>query len=185
MKRKAAVTLLEAMVSLALFSMVTLLMANLMKAAANSEKYLGEKDRIHEVSVSCLYRMAHELRTANLWHQPALGASAAELDFECPDWQLEDQEFPSSPTPFPPTWAPPEPGYQARVRYALNGAQLERSLRAEAQTWTTPLLRDCLALSAARPSATEVRLSLTVLSRGQPREFAVSVSPPAEVWKPR
>lgn len=185
MRGRRAVTLLEAMVSLTLFGMVTLLMANLMKAAAGAERFLGEKDRIYEVSVSCLYRMAHELRTANVWLQPSLGTSASELEFECPDWQLEDQEFPSSPTPFPATWTPPEAGYQARVRYALNGTQLERTLWAEAESWTTPLLRDCQLLSVERPTAEEVRLSLTVLSRGQPRLFAVSVGVPTAVWKPR
>lgn len=183
-RSRRAITLLEAMVSITLFTMVMFLMANLMNAASQSEKFLGEKDRIHEVSVSLLYRMAYEVRTANRWLEPITGSSN-QLRFECPDWQLEPVEFPASPTPFPTSWTPGDPAFQAGITYTLNGTQLERRLTAESQVWTTQLLRDCQQFLATRESPSSVRLNLTVLSRGAPKELMVRVLLPQEVWVPK
>ncbi|MBX3169603.1 MAG: hypothetical protein KF760_19530 [Candidatus Eremiobacteraeota bacterium] len=188
MTNRRGLTLLESLVSLSLFLMVMVLMHNLMNAAAAAEKFLGQKDRLQEVAVSCLYRMAYEARQATEWLEPASG-NAALLRFRMPDWQQESSEFPTptpSPTPtnFPSAWVEDAPAHRVTVEYAIQGGQLVRSLRAGSESWATPLLRNCQELQASR-SGGLVRLTLTILVEGKPRENSLQFSLPQEAWKTR
>lgn len=185
MKGTRAFTLMEALVSISLFAMVMFLMANLMVAAANSERFLGEKDRIQEVALSCLNRMAHEVRGANRWIDPLPGGSSHRLVFETPDWELEPQEFPAPPAPFPTAWAPADSAFQMTVQYSVVAGELTRVLQAESHTWTTPLLRDTVDLVVTHPDPSQVKLTLTVLSQGRPLALVTQVLSPQQSWLAR
>lgn len=189
MKRsaKAGMTLLECLLSLTLFALVTSLMAQLMAVASNSERAFEAKDRIQEVATSCLYRMALEARSANRWIQPTSGIST-QLIFESPDWQLEDQEFPdpATTTPMPSSWSPMQPQFQMRIAYQVEGGELIRTLDAESQTWRTPLLRDSISLQAEWLTPQVLRIELSVLnSDGSQHTMEARAIRPEESWVPR
>ncbi|MBN9418159.1 MAG: type II secretion system protein [Candidatus Eremiobacteraeota bacterium] len=183
MSKVRGMTLLESMVSLSLFMMIMVLMANLMSAAASAEKFLGQKDRVQEVAISCLYRMGYEAREACEWLEPASGSSSV-LRFRKPDWQQESTEFVVAPTPFPADWEEDEPSRRATVEYALQGPQLVRTLKVGTESWATPLLRDCQLLEATRRGG-QLTLSLTILASGQARRNSLTFSLPAEAWRVR
>ncbi|MBS2038304.1 type II secretion system protein [bacterium] len=184
MRRTSAFTLLESLVSLGMFLMVMALMASLMNAATIADRFLGAKDRIQEVAVSCLYRMAYEARSANKWLEPAAGSSPRLL-IQTPDWLLESSEFPVSPSPFPSTWDPQDPAYQITVEYAINAGQLVRTLKAGAESWATPLLRDCQGLQVTRPDRNTASIALTILANGQSKKIWLTFWLPEEAWKAR
>ena len=164
--------------------MVVALMANLMDAATVTEKFLGAKDRIQEVAISCLYRMSYEARNANKWLDPSSG-SASRLFIQTPDWLLEPEEFAVSPTPSPPSWDPQDPAHQMTVEYAIQSGQLVRTLKAGSETWATPLLRDCQSLAVTRSSSQSATIALTFLANGRPKQNSLTFGLPAEAWKPR
>ena len=184
MRKRRGMTLMEALISIAKFAMVMFLMANLMSAAAQSEKFLGQKDRVQEVALSSLYRMAHEARTANRWLTPVRGTSS-EMVFETPDLLQETKEFPTA-TPYPASWRPADPKFQVTVRYFIGpDSQLTRTLTAGADSWTTPLVRDCQSLEVKRLGPVNLSISLTVLSNGAPKKNTLQVLLPQETWKPQ
>lgn len=184
MTRRHAFTLMESLVSLGMFLMVMALMASLMNAATVAQKFLGAKDRIQEVAVSCLYRMAYEARSANRWLDP-IGGTMPRLFIQTPDWMLEKSEFPVSPTPFPSSWDPLDPAHQVTVEYAIQGDQLVRTLKAGAEAWVTPLLRDCQRLEVSRPSGDSASIALTVLANGESKRNSLTFALPGGPWKPR
>jgi len=180
-------TLLECLLSLTLFALVTSLMARLMAVASNSERAFEAKDRIQEVATTCLYRMALEARSANHWIQPTSGL-ADRLIFESPDWQLQDQEFPdpATATPMPTSWSPMQPQFQMRIAYQVEGEELIRTLNAESQTWRTPLLRDTLSLQAEWLTPQILRIELKVRnSDGSQHSMEARAFRPEESWVPR
>jgi type II secretory pathway component PulJ len=176
-------TLMESMVSLSMFLMIMVLMANLMRAAASAEKFLGQKDRLQEVAVSCLYRMGYEAREATELLAPSSGSSAV-LHFRKPDWAQESVEFVAPPTPFPLEWQEDKPSRRATVEYALKGSQLVRTLQVASDSWSTPLLRDCQVLEATRAGG-QLSISLTILSNGQARRNSLRFTLPEEAWRVR
>lgn len=185
--KKAGMTLLECLLSLTLFALVTSLMARLMAVASNSERAFEAKDRIQEVATSCLYRMALEARSANRWIQPTSGPSD-QLIFESPDWQLEDQEFPdpATATPMPTSWSPMQPEFQMRIAYRVESNELIRTLNAESQTWRTPLLKDTVSLQAEWLTPQVIRIELRVRNAdGSDHSIEARAVRPEESWVPR
>jgi hypothetical protein len=180
MRKLRAFTLMEALLSLALFLMVMSLTASLLNAAWKAEKHFGEQDRTQELALSVLYRMAFEVRSANR----LLTVGPSTLEFESPDWHLREQEFPPPPTPFPTSWTPGSPAFQMRIRYTLTGVHLERTLWAESSSWNNRLLSDCRAFRVTQLHPHQLELALTFLSKGQDKVFSLKANLPAPWWSP-
>ena len=179
MRRRRGFTLLEALLSVALFLMVMALTGSILNAAWKAEKHFGEQDRTQELALSVLYRLAFEVRSASSF--TTVGPNA--IEFLSPDWQLQSNEFPTPPTPFPSTWNPTSPAFQMRIRYALNGTELERTLWAESQRWDSRLMSDCRGFLVERLQPTLFRFTISFLSKGQDKSFSLQAAMPVTAWE--
>lgn len=173
--------------SLSLFALITYLAATMMASMAAAQRKMSTRDRVQEVAVSCLYRISHEVRTANKWIAPANG-TAALADFESPDWEQDSTLFPE---PVPgnvtgiPLYVPGAPATQMRIVYKVTGGQLVRELTAANSTWTTPILNEVGSFSVTRALPDRIKVDMAVNLPEGVKLFSITAMTPRFPWNPQ
>lgn len=171
--KRRGITMLEALVSLALMGTVVALVAGLLQQISRVGASLDESSRLHEQIRSVFPILRREAQAATVWTTPAVGSSSVWTTLECkvPDLGQDSTRFPL-PVPAPTSagfGGPPPPARfddAAELivcRYFTDEQGLWREATRGADTARVLLSSAVLGLSVQRSGGRFLRVSLSVM----------------------
>lgn len=164
---KRAFSLLEALVSMALFALVLGLMVQIFTMINRHERSLQGHAQALDAAFSGLERCRRECRMAVRWVTPATSDAALRntIEFELPDYQQDPIRLPNPPLLDPvPAWDPL--GALVRVRYEVIDQTLWRGVLVAGNYQRLPVCPKVVGLSIQRQPPQGLEIKLTLVETG-------------------
>jgi type II secretory pathway component PulJ len=184
---RKGLSLLEIVVSMALFVVTITVTIFVMQAVLEASRRSEQLEQVQERMLVTLEDLSSTCRQANVWLTPAPGDGSEKsvLEFEVPDRRRDEERWPF-PVPPPPTtvtalWNPRAAARQVRLRFSVAGAALLRRVGNADQTWS----RGVQELRVQRRSPMWLRLTLRyATSRGAKEVSGLVLLPLQRSWAP-
>ena len=133
MKRRAGVTVLEAMVTLALISLTLAITAGLMRMYGRGARLIGVRSTGYQAMDAILYQLRSEALGAVDFQSPASvgGGYSSSLEFRKVDRNVPNrlQDFPSGWSPYNIGGTAPNDNFLVSVRFLVQDGALVRGIR--------------------------------------------------------
>jgi type II secretory pathway component PulJ len=166
--KRRAFTLAEALLSLALVSLVLGLLTQIFASITRQDRALQQREQVINAALTALDRMSRDCRMAVVWAMPDAGDTTLRsvAEFDLPDYEQEALRLPFPPVATPtPSWNPE--ALLLRLRYRVDQQRLWREVRVAGAFQGISLCRGVSGMSIRRIAREDMLIELSLLVEGK------------------